>query len=584
MTPGGHPPLTLLSAGETVDVSRIMRSLASNPSPARKRCDGRAPRPTTGSGPRAWLAVCLVVSAALLVVPTAAHAQAIGVTVSDGLGRVTSDPPGIDCPGTCTAPFAADNDVTLIATPAPGYAFGVPDQQGDPVDESGWRFGCEEVPSDPLRCTVDVLPSGETGVDAAFRPAALLLVVANGGGGSVTATVSNPQVGETGQQTCNSDQRGGVVCPFPYLPGRAVALTPSPFAAPFPVWSDDDCLDAAPCTLVLDELRRSITATFATQNVFVRVNGPGRVFSTPAGLDCTFAEDEVPADCPDEATASFPTGEEVTLTAVGTTPVWETDPSPTRAGCDSTDGAVCRVVAERTRWAAVEFAGAQNDGQYPPRASARFRARKAGDGSGKVSGSGINCGSRCSVETSYGERFVLVADASPGSRFVRWRRGCGKSARCALTVGPITRVTAVFERCGARGDRAASHDQDRAASNDHDAPGGAEPRPRAARSWRIPARAGDPHQPGREGGCPRDDATRPDRGPAQLASPCGPSAACDARAGPPRPLPAHRGGPERRRPGPAHQPEAATALTTEAPVPSTACCPDRHWYKRCSWR
>jgi hypothetical protein len=403
------------------------------------------PRPTTGSGPRARLAVCLVVTAALLMVPTAADAQAIAVTLSDGLGRVTSDPPGIDCPGTCTAPFAADNDVTLIATPAPGYAFGVPDEQGDPVDKSGWQFGCEEVPGDPLRCTVDVLPSGETEVDAAFRPAALLLVVANGGGGSVTATVSNPQVGETGQQTCNSDQRGGVVCPFPYVPGRAVTLTPSPFAAPFPIWSDDDCLDAAPCTLVLDELRRSITATFATQNVFVRVNGPGRVFSTPAGLDCTFAEDEVPADCPDEGTASFRTGEEVTLTAVGTTPVWETDPSPTRAGCDSTDGAVCRVVAERTRWAAVEFAGAQNDGQYPPRASARFRARKAGDGSGTVSGSGINCGSRCSVETSYGERFVLVADASPGSRFVRWRRGCGTRPRCALTVGPITRVTAVFE-------------------------------------------------------------------------------------------------------------------------------------------
>ena len=265
---------------------------------------------------------------------------------------MTSDPPGINCPGTCTAPFAADSDVTLIATPATGYGFGIPHAQGDPVDESGWRFGCAEVPGDPLRCSVDVLPSGETEVGAAFRPAALLLVVANGGGGSVTATVSNPQVGETGQQTCNSDERGGVVCPFPYLPGRVVTLTASPFAAPFPVWSDDDCLDAAPCTLVLDELRRSITATFATQSVFVRVNGPGRVFSTPAGLDCTFAEDEVPADCPDEGTASFRTGEEVTLTAVGTTPIWETDPSSARAGCDSTDApvgdppntrAVCRV-------------------------------------------------------------------------------------------------------------------------------------------------------------------------------------------------------------------------------------------------
>ena len=89
------------------------------------------------------------------------------------------------------------------------------------------------------------------------------------------------------------------------------------------------------------------------------------------------------------------------------------------------------MVAQRTRWAVVEFGGAENDGQYPPKASARFKVRKVGGGSGTVRGSGIDCGSRCSVETSYGERFVLVADASPGSRFVRWRRGCGASARAA---------------------------------------------------------------------------------------------------------------------------------------------------------
>jgi hypothetical protein len=107
------------------------------------------------------------------------------------------------------------------------------------------------------------------------------------------------------------------------------------------------------------------------------------------------------------------------------------------------------VIAERSRWAVVSFAGVEPDQQYPPRASARFRVSKAGDGSGTVRGSGIDCGSRCSVDTNYGQRFVLLADASPGSRFVRWRRGCGESARCPLTVGPTTRVTAVFERVGA---------------------------------------------------------------------------------------------------------------------------------------
>lgn len=107
---------------------------------------------------------------------------------------------------------------------------------------------------------------------------------------------------------------------------------------------------------------------------------------------------------------------------------------------------MCHVIAERSRWAVVSFAGVEPDEQYPPRATARFSVRKAGDGFGTVRGSGIDCGSRCAVDTNYGERFVLVADAAPGSRFVRWRRGCGENARCRLTVGPTTRVTAVFDR------------------------------------------------------------------------------------------------------------------------------------------
>lgn len=279
-----------------------------------------------GSGSTAWLAVFLVASA-FVVFPAAAQGQAVAVTISDGVGQVTSHPVGIDCPGTCTAPFDADEEVILTATPAPGYAFGVPDDQGDAVDETGWRFGCSPMPGEPSKCSLQVFPAGETEVGVAFRPAALLLVVANGGGGSVTATVPNPQVGEIGEQTCNSSNEGGVVCPYPYLPGRAVTLTPSPLAAPFPIWSDDDCLDAAPCTVVLDELRRSITATFGTQHVFVRVNGPGRVVSSPPGIDCTVTADESPQDCPGGV---FPTGQEVALTAEGSSPVWVTDSDPTR--------------------------------------------------------------------------------------------------------------------------------------------------------------------------------------------------------------------------------------------------------------
>jgi hypothetical protein len=369
--------------------------------------------------------------------------------LDSGLGQVNSSDGGIDCPGDCTADVADDTTVTLTATPAAGYVLGVPDPLGGPIDESGWA-ACSPVQGDPSRCTVQVPAAGAT-VDVSFRPAALLLVVANGGGGEITATVPNPQVGESGplvpgERSCVSDPGGGAICPLPYLAGRAVTLTPSPLGGSFPIWSDDGCLDGMACTLVLDELRQSISATFATQHVWVRLHGSGEVHSTPPGLDC-LSSDFPPGDVP-ECSAEFSTGTDVGLTAVGIDPDWE-DALPPRAGCDYFSDAakkVCHVVAERSRWAIATFGGAQADSDYPPKVGVRFRVRRSG--SGRVDGTGIACGSDCSVDTSFGERIDLLARASSGHRFVRWRRGCGTRARCRLTAGPVTRVTAMFAVAG----------------------------------------------------------------------------------------------------------------------------------------
>ncbi len=47
----------------------------------------------------------------------------LAVAVDAGLGRVTSSPAGIDCPGSCTARFHFDTPIALTATPEPGYLF-----------------------------------------------------------------------------------------------------------------------------------------------------------------------------------------------------------------------------------------------------------------------------------------------------------------------------------------------------------------------------------------------------------------------------------------------------------------------------
>lgn len=68
-----------------------------------------------------------------------------------GEGRVTSDPPGIDCPGSCSAEFAGGTAVALVAERADGSAF------------AGFAGACSGL--DPA-CTVQV--DGDQAVDALF--------------------------------------------------------------------------------------------------------------------------------------------------------------------------------------------------------------------------------------------------------------------------------------------------------------------------------------------------------------------------------------------------------------------------------
>jgi len=67
------------------------------------------------------------------------------LAVTAANGRVTSNPAGIDCPGTCAAPFDAGTMVTLTPTPDAGFQF------------NGWLGAC----TGPGACTVS-MTSGKT--------------------------------------------------------------------------------------------------------------------------------------------------------------------------------------------------------------------------------------------------------------------------------------------------------------------------------------------------------------------------------------------------------------------------------------
>ena len=68
----------------------------------------------------------------------------------DGTGSIISEPRGIACPPTCTAPFPAGSQVTLVASPDAASPF------------LSWKFGCTPSTTDPRRCT-SLRRTGRTG-------------------------------------------------------------------------------------------------------------------------------------------------------------------------------------------------------------------------------------------------------------------------------------------------------------------------------------------------------------------------------------------------------------------------------------
>ena len=93
----------------------------------------------------------------------------------------------------------------------------------------------------------------------------------------------------------------------------------------------------------------------------------------------------------------------------------------------------------------VEFNNA--GGPDPPDlVEVSVRVRKTGDGAGRVTATGLDCGGTCSAKFKYGklERFAVVAD--PGSIFGGWGGICAsdKELRCTLPIGPVTLIRPRF--------------------------------------------------------------------------------------------------------------------------------------------
>jgi len=129
-------------------------------------------------------------------------------------GRITSADPAIDCAGTCEAYYEGGKQVTLTATPLPGWHF------------DSWS-GCPNPPS-ANTCTVTIGSGGDAYVSARFVQDPLVGVqVVTSGSGTVTGSGLN----------CGSS---GSACAIAMPAGTVVTLTATAdYGSCFDHWTGD---------------------------------------------------------------------------------------------------------------------------------------------------------------------------------------------------------------------------------------------------------------------------------------------------------------------------------------------------------
>ncbi|MGD1078966.1 MAG: alkaline phosphatase family protein [Candidatus Sulfotelmatobacter sp.] len=195
------------------------------------------------------------------------------VPPATGAGTVTSTPPGINCPTTCTASFAKNTQITLTATAGTNYSFG------------GWSGNCSGTGTCSLMITT------AASVTAAFtRDYGLTVTAPPAGAGTVT---SDP---------------AGINCPttcaaaFPQNTQVMLAATPGSNYS-FAGWTGS-CSGTSTCSLTMTG-SASVTPVFNPDyglTVTMAGTGTGTVTSSPAGINC-------PTTC----SSTFPQSTQVTL-------------------------------------------------------------------------------------------------------------------------------------------------------------------------------------------------------------------------------------------------------------------------------
>ena len=240
-------------------------------------------------------------------------------------------------------------------------------------------------------------------------------------------------------------------CHWGFQDGSAVRLTAAA-AGPgfaFAGWSTPECPGTGSCTITLDDSYTTIVALFKPLRLGVRFSVPDslpsplpnrKVTSIPAGIDCTF--DGTDGSSLTGCEHDFDPDTPVQLTATGDGfNHWSGD------FCQPATARTCTIrVVDYTSWAGAVYDN-EPEPQLATTIKVQFQLSKGGNGTGRVTGANLDCGSQCSAQFGYGKRITLTATRSGDSVFDGWNGVCARTqTTCTFAVGPITRIKARFAR------------------------------------------------------------------------------------------------------------------------------------------
>ena len=320
----------------------------------------------------------------------------------EGSGTVTSSLAGINCGATCVSQFQEGTTVSLNAAADAGSVF------------AGWSGAC----SGTAACFVNDNATVAARFNVAASTNRLTVTVGGSGIGIVT---SNPS-GISCPGTCAAE----------FATGTNVTLTATPTSeSTFNGFSGAGCGGpGSSCTVAMNG-DQNVTGIFtaivpppmSTLTVQKSGSGSGTVTSAPSGIDCG-------GTC----SASFPTGNSVTLTATAA-------PGSTFAGwTGDCSGADCSVVMDVNRSVTATF--------NPPVGMSNLTVQKIGTGFGTVTSQppGIDCGSTCVAAFPTGTMVTLTATPAAGSTLTGWAGPrCGGTGPCTITLDSDFTAFPVFD-------------------------------------------------------------------------------------------------------------------------------------------